>query len=259
MTAYGPQAFRDAARQTRPKSATAPPTSPCIAPTFTLASRAALAGVAPAALRPSFELTAIDAQGGEGVAARATRWQRGQWRVPDRRRRPVVDGARSYQARGKLALYRRDRVAGRRRRAKTFPSPSMRPWSDFGSGPGTHLVHYPVRGGEDNIVAVTEGGAERQGWNQTGAAETLLASFARWTKDSKSLLERAEGWRSWSLSRLAPSQPLERGSHRASRRRGSPRVALSGARRRSRHRGRRHPCRLHRRMARRSACRLSPL
>jgi salicylate hydroxylase len=64
-------------------------------------------------------------------------------------------------------------------------------------------VHYPVRGGGDlNIVAVTEGGAERQGWNQSDNAEALLSSFAHWTKDSKSLLERAEGWRSWSLSRL---------------------------------------------------------
>jgi salicylate hydroxylase len=72
-------------------------------------------------------------------------------------------------------------------------------------GPRTHLVHYPVRGGSDlNVVAVTEGGAERQGWNQAGSAETLLASFTRWTKDSKSLLERAEGWRSWSLYRLTP-------------------------------------------------------
>jgi len=60
-----------------------------------------------------------------------------------------------------------------------------------------------VRGGRDlNIVAVTEGGAELQGWNQTGSAETLLAGFTRWTKDSKSLLERATGWRSWSLYRL---------------------------------------------------------
>jgi salicylate hydroxylase len=30
----------------------------------------------------------------------------------------------------------------------------------------------------------------------------LLAGFTRWTKDSKSLLERAAAWRSWSLYRL---------------------------------------------------------
>ena len=70
-------------------------------------------------------------------------------------------------------------------------------------GPRAHLVHYPVRGGADlNVVAVTEGGAALQGWNQTGSAETLLAGFTGWTKDSKSLLERAAAWRSWSLYRL---------------------------------------------------------
>ena len=30
----------------------------------------------------------------------------------------------------------------------------------------------------------------------------MLASFTRWTKDAKSLLERAEIWRGWSLYRL---------------------------------------------------------
>ena len=67
-------------------------------------------------------------------------------------------------------------------------------------GPRAHLVHYPVRGGADlNVVAVTEGGAALQGWNQTGSAETLLAGFTGWSKDSRSLLQRAAVWRSWSL------------------------------------------------------------
>jgi salicylate hydroxylase len=66
-------------------------------------------------------------------------------------------------------------------------------------------VHYPVRGGHDlNVVAVTEGEVDRQGWSRPEAAAALLAGFTHWSKDSKSLLERAEGWRSWSLYRLAP-------------------------------------------------------
>ncbi len=79
-------------------------------------------------------------------------------------------------------------------------------------GPRAHLVHYPVRGGSDlNVVAVTEGGAALQGWNQTGRAETLLAGFTRWTKDSKSLLERASAWRSWSLYRLSGLRQFNQG------------------------------------------------
>ena len=80
-------------------------------------------------------------------------------------------------------------------------------------GPAAHLVHYPVRGGDDlNVVAVVEGGTERQGWNQPGSSEALLAGFTRWSKDSKSLLEQAGGWRSWSLYRLTSLRHWSDGS-----------------------------------------------
>jgi salicylate hydroxylase len=39
----------------------------------------------------------------------------------------------------------------------------------------------------------------------------LLAGFTRWSKDSKSLLERAAGWRSWSLYRLASLRHWSKG------------------------------------------------
>ena len=85
-------------------------------------------------------------------------------------------------------------------RAQDLPAPFDAPLVGLWLGPRAHLVHYPVRGGADlNVVAVTEGGAALQGWNQTGSAETLLAGFTGWTKDSRSLLERAAAWRSWSL------------------------------------------------------------
>jgi salicylate hydroxylase len=128
--------------------------------------------------------------------------------------------------------------------ASPFDAPVVGLWL----GPGNHLVHYPVRGGEElNIVAVTEGGAERQGWNQTGAVETLLASFTRWTKDSKSLLERAASWRSWSLYRLAPCAASARAASRFGDAASVLPYLAQGA---ARHRGRRHPCRLHRRQSR---------
>ncbi len=70
-------------------------------------------------------------------------------------------------------------------------------------GPDAHLVHYPVRGGNDlNVVAVTQGGEESRGWNQSGDAEALHSAFTRWCKESKSLLNRAPSWRCWSLYRL---------------------------------------------------------
>jgi 2-polyprenyl-6-methoxyphenol hydroxylase-like FAD-dependent oxidoreductase len=164
--------------------------------------RAAAQSLVPVALRPGFDLTAIDAHGGD-VVARAVDGSEakgasligadGLWStvrpliMPEARLR--FTGATAWRA-----LLPRS----------SLPSPFDAPVVGLWLGPGTHLVHYPVRGGDDlNIVAVTEGGAARQGWNQSGSAETLLASFTRWTKDSKSLLERAQGWRSWSLYRLA--------------------------------------------------------
>jgi len=152
-------------------------------------------------LRPGFDVTAIDAQGG-AVVARAVDGSEaegtsligadGLWSIV----RPLIMPAASLRFTGATAW--RALLS----RGSLF-SPFDAPVIGLRLGPGTHLVHYPVRGGGDlNIVAVTEGGAERQGWNQSGNAEALLSSFAHWTKDSKSLLELAEGWRSWSLSRL---------------------------------------------------------
>jgi 2-polyprenyl-6-methoxyphenol hydroxylase-like FAD-dependent oxidoreductase len=62
-----------------------------------------------------------------------------------------------------------------------------------------------VRGGKAlNVVAVTEGGGETRGWNQSGDTQALLSGFTGWSKDSKSLLERPQSWRCWSLYRLGP-------------------------------------------------------
>ena len=91
---------------------------------------------------------------------------------------------------------------------KDLPSPFSEPVVGLWLGPRSHLVHYPVRGGEAlNVVAVTDGGGEvqgwnQQGWNQSGDAAALLSGFTRWCRESKSLLERVEAWRRWSLYRL---------------------------------------------------------
>jgi salicylate hydroxylase len=144
---------------------------------------------------------AIDAQGDEVVArsvdGRETKGESliaadGLWSTL----RPLIMPEAGLRFTGATAwralLLRRD-----------LPPPFAEPVVGLWLGPGTHIVHYPVRGGEAlNIVAVTEGGSELQGWNQKGSGETLLAGFTRWANDSKSLLERAGSWRSWSLYRL---------------------------------------------------------
>jgi 2-polyprenyl-6-methoxyphenol hydroxylase-like FAD-dependent oxidoreductase len=93
-----------------------------------------------------------------------------------------------------------------------LPRPFSSPVVGLWLGPKSHLVHYPVRGGEAlNVIAVTEGGREAQGWNQAGDRSTLLSGFTRWCKESKSLLEWAEAWRSWSLYRSSPLSSWSRG------------------------------------------------
>ncbi|MGV1013775.1 MAG: FAD-dependent monooxygenase [Methyloceanibacter sp.] len=86
-----------------------------------------------------------------------------------------------------------------------LPAPFDAPVIGLWLGPRAHLVHYPVHGGKDlNLVAVTAGGNAQPGWNRDSDPASLLSAFARWCKDARSLLERADGWRSWSLYRLPP-------------------------------------------------------
>lgn len=94
-----------------------------------------------------------------------------------------------------------------------LPAPFTAPVVGLWLGPHAHLVHYPVRGGKElNLVAVTAGGSERAGWDRSADRQALLSTFARWCNESKSLLERAGSWRSWSLYRLAPLSRWSAGS-----------------------------------------------
>lgn len=82
-----------------------------------------------------------------------------------------------------------------------FDGPNVGLWL----GPHAHMVHYPVRGGDVlNVVAVIVGGREAYGWNQSADLGALRVGFTRWCEESKSLLERGESWRAWSLFSLPP-------------------------------------------------------
>ena len=153
------------------------------------------------ALTPRFEVSSI-AEDDAGVAAQSADGVRtsgscligadGLWSAVRKHVAPSA-GLRFAGATASRALVSR----------KGLPPPFDAPVVGLWLGPGAHLVHYPVRRGADlNIVAVTEGGRERQGWNEAADAKTLDASFTGWCKDSNLLLECTGSWRSWSLYRL---------------------------------------------------------
>jgi salicylate hydroxylase len=93
------------------------------------------------------------------------------------------------------ALVPRDRLG------EPFTTPVVGLWL----GPRSHLVHYPVRGGEAvNIVAVVESGGAAQGWNREADPADLYAAFKAWAAPARTLIDLVETWRCWSLHRLAP-------------------------------------------------------
>lgn len=70
-------------------------------------------------------------------------------------------------------------------------------------GPGRHLVHYPLRGGQCvNIVAVEErrDWAE-ESWSQTDDPAHLRAAFAGFAPEVRALLDRVEHANLWGLFR----------------------------------------------------------
>ncbi|ODR94590.1 hypothetical protein AUC70_08130 [Methyloceanibacter stevinii] len=94
-----------------------------------------------------------------------------------------------------------------------LPEPFSAPIVGLWLGPRTHLVHYPVRGGDAvNVVAVTEQGEREEGWNRSAEKETVLGNFARWNDAPLSLLDAAPSWRAWSLFGLPALPQWSRGS-----------------------------------------------
>ena len=95
---------------------------------------------------------------------------------------------------------------------KDLPSPFAAPVIGLWFGSGAHVVHYPVRGGRSlNLVAITEGGPESQGWSQPTDVVALLSKLKPMAGNLRSLLERATAWQRWSLYRLAPLKSFSAG------------------------------------------------
>ncbi|MDR7037884.1 salicylate hydroxylase [Methylobacterium sp. BE186] len=79
-------------------------------------------------------------------------------------------------------------------------------------GPGRHVVHYPILGGERlNIVAIVP---ERQGdedWGRLGEPAVLRAHFRDAAPQIAELLGLPDSWLVWSLVERSVARPMARG------------------------------------------------
>ena len=73
------------------------------------------------------------------------------------------------------------------------------------AGEKTHLVHYPLRGGElFNLVAVFHSDRFSEGWDTYGDATELHERFAGTCSEVRTLLQKIESWRMWVLCDREP-------------------------------------------------------
>ncbi len=74
------------------------------------------------------------------------------------------------------------------------------------AGPGTHLVHYPLRGRRCyNIVATYCSDWRNEGWNEPGDKQELLYHFRRSAPRVRAVLEAGTSFRKWALADRKPA------------------------------------------------------
>jgi salicylate hydroxylase len=80
------------------------------------------------------------------------------------------------------------------------------------AGEKTHLVHYPLRGGEiTNLVAVFHSNKYEEGWDSYGDPTELRERFAGTCAQVRTMLGKIEDWRMWVLCDREPIKEWSRG------------------------------------------------
>jgi salicylate hydroxylase len=72
-------------------------------------------------------------------------------------------------------------------------------------GPDCHLVHYPLRGGEQYNVVVTFHSREREEWSvREGSREEVLSYFSGICPRARQLIELPKDWKRWATADREP-------------------------------------------------------
>ena len=80
------------------------------------------------------------------------------------------------------------------------------------AGPNCHLVHYPLRGGEQYNLVVTFHSREQESWGVTdGSKEEVLSYFTGIAELPRKLLHLPSSWRRWSTADRDPVDNWTRG------------------------------------------------
>jgi salicylate hydroxylase len=98
--------------------------------------------------------------------------------------------------------------------AAQAPTFARRPAQTLWVGPGHHLVHYPISGGElVNLVAFAPAGDyTTESWTATAPIEELLAEYAGWDERLVGLIRAAGRPGRWALLDRAPLTRWSRGT-----------------------------------------------
>jgi 3-hydroxybenzoate 6-monooxygenase len=72
-------------------------------------------------------------------------------------------------------------------------------------GPNCHLVHYPLRGGEQYNVVVTFHSREKEDWSvRTGSRDEVLSYFTDICPKARQLIELPKDWTRWATADREP-------------------------------------------------------
>lgn len=78
-------------------------------------------------------------------------------------------------------------------------------------GPNCHLVHYPLRGGEEYNVVVTFHSREQEEWGvKDGSKEEVLSYFQDICPKARQLIELPKSWKRWAT---ADREPIDQWSY----------------------------------------------
>jgi len=79
-------------------------------------------------------------------------------------------------------------------------------------GPNCHLVHYPLRGGEQYNIVVTFHSREQEQWGvREGSREEVMSYFTEICERPRQLLDKPTSWKRWST---ADRDPVDRWGER---------------------------------------------